>query len=98
MRETSVGLDDRVRREPRHEPSPAPPLSAAANYYLAARSVAAVPFVDAPAGIGRLRDGAVRLLRRAGAESDGADAGRLEAVAARWEATLADDVGLLAAG
>lgn len=73
------------------------PLSAAANYYLAARSVAAVPFVDVSAGIGRLRDGAVRLLRRAGEESDEADADRIEAVAARWEAALADDVGLLAA-
>lgn len=60
--------------------------------------MAAVPFVDASAGIGRLRDAALRLLRRAGMESDGADADRLGAVAARWEAALADDVRLLAAG
>lgn len=75
---------------------PARPLSAAADYYLAARSVVAVPFVEASAEIGRLRDKSLRLLRRAEKDSDAADAGRLGAVAARWEAALADDVGLLA--
>ncbi|MFW6010645.1 MAG: hypothetical protein ACOC9H_01885, partial [Gemmatimonadota bacterium] len=67
------------------------PLSAAANYYLAARAVMAVPFVGTTVGLARLRNNAVDLLRGADVESRGPEHAL---VAARWEAVLADDVGL----
>ncbi len=69
------------------------PLSAAANYYLATRTVLAVPFVDATVEVRRLRERALELLR----DAEGRPELR-EAVATRWEATLAEDVGLLATG
>lgn len=72
------------------------PLSAAANYYLAARSVAAVPFADSSAALGRLRTRAVDLLGHAAGKADDAEGARIEAVAARWEGALDQDVGLLA--
>lgn len=72
------------------------PLSAAANYYLAARSIVAVPFVSASASLDRLRTHALQMLRSAGTEAGEAGRDRLEDVAARWEAALADDQRLLA--
>lgn len=70
------------------------PLSAAANYYLAARGMASVPFASSTVEIPRLRDRAVEMLRRA---KDGAvpnEADRLMSVAKRWRGELAVDVGL----
>lgn len=71
------------------------PLSAAANYYLAARAMAAVPFVGASAGIDRLRTRALDMLERVHADSPRPDRSRIESIATRWEAVLDDDVGLL---
>lgn len=71
------------------------PLSAAANYYLAGRAAAAVPFVGSSDEAGRLRDRAVGLLRQADVEPREAASGQLDGVAARWKAELADDVRLL---
>lgn len=71
------------------------PLSAAANYYLAARSVAAVPFEGKAGGIRRLRANSLEILRQVEENSGEADKTRIVAVATRWETVLADDVGLI---
>lgn len=72
------------------------PLSAAANYYLAARTVAAVPFTSSSVGIERLKTNALRTLRTAAGEGGEAERARIRAVAAGWEAALDEEVGLLA--
>lgn len=69
------------------------PLSAAANYYLAARAVAAVPFSGASAEVPRLRTNALEMLRKAGNDVSVADQTRLAGVARRWQGELADDPG-----
>lgn len=62
------------------------PLSAAANYYLAARTAASFPFLDVVGEVGRLRSRAVALLGRA--ESDHPQLDSTSPVRARWSAEL----------
>lgn len=72
------------------------PLSAAANYYLAARTVAAVPFTGGSVGVERFRTNAAQMLQSSVEEVGGAGVARLRAVAARWEGALDEEVELLA--
>lgn len=70
------------------------PLSAAANYYLAARAVAAVPFSGASAEVPRLRSNALERLRKAGTDVSDDEKPRLASVAKRWQGELASDLGI----
>ncbi len=68
------------------------PLSAAANYYLAARTVASVPFVQSSDELERLREQALSTVSSAGAKLTDDDSVRpLTAVAERWKLELASD-------
>lgn len=69
------------------------PLSAAANYYLAARAVAAVPFSGSSTEFPRLRTNALEMLRKTGTDVSDAEESRLSAVARRWQGELADNAG-----
>jgi len=70
------------------------PLSAAANYYLAARTVAAVPFIESSVALGRLRDRAVELLGDVEGQPGGETRHRVRRVAAGWRSALATERGL----
>ncbi len=66
------------------------PLSGAANYYLAARTVAAAPFTEAYHQLSRLQDSATEALENAAARVEGDDQRRqVESVADRWACELA---------
>lgn len=66
------------------------PLSAAANYYLAARTVASVPFAGTFSEVPRLRTNALRILRDVGTGSVHPGEARFGEVSNRWERELAD--------
>lgn len=69
------------------------PLSAGANYYLAARTVAAVPFVDSGVAVRRLRDRPVKLLGAVEEQTGGETQHRVRSVATGWRSALASDHG-----
>lgn len=65
------------------------PLSAAANYYLAAQTVASTPFSEAYHELGRFRDGALAALAKARSKLvEDAQRRRLDRIAVRWRAEL----------
>lgn len=67
------------------------PLSGAANYYLAARTVAAVPFTEAYHQLERLRASATEALQNAAARLEGDDRRQhVESVASLWSSELSE--------